>query len=74
MFFPERVWLSNDVLQMFTDSSGIQNLGCGAFFDGKWVQLKWPQVWCTSPILRNLALLQLIQVMPFVIMGRFITS
>ncbi|CAC5417893.1 unnamed protein product [Mytilus coruscus] len=33
-FFPERVWLSNDILQLFTDSSGNRNLGCGAFFNG----------------------------------------
>ncbi|CAG2232678.1 unnamed protein product [Mytilus edulis] len=32
-FFPERVWLSNDILQLFTDSSGNQYLGCGAFFN-----------------------------------------
>ncbi|CAC5400972.1 unnamed protein product [Mytilus coruscus] len=61
-FFPERVWLSNDILQLFTDSSGNQYLGCGAFFNGKWSQLKWPQIWCSSPILRNLALLELIPV------------
>ncbi|CAC5403006.1 unnamed protein product [Mytilus coruscus] len=49
---------------LFIDSSGNQNLGSGAFFDGirKWDQLKWPQVWCTSPILRNVALLELIPV------------
>ncbi|CAC5376145.1 unnamed protein product [Mytilus coruscus] len=33
-FFPERVWLSNDIIQLFTDSSGNQYLGCGAFFNG----------------------------------------
>ncbi|CAG2202652.1 unnamed protein product [Mytilus edulis] len=61
-FFPERVWLSNDILQLFTDSSGNQYLGCGAFFNGKWSQFKWPQIWCSSPILKNLALLELIPV------------
>ncbi|CAC5400947.1 unnamed protein product [Mytilus coruscus] len=61
-FFLERVWLLNDILQLFTDSSGNQYLDCGAFFNGKWSLLKWPQIWCSSPILRNLALFELIPV------------
>jgi hypothetical protein len=29
-YIPEKTWLSNDTLEMFTDSSGNPELGCGA--------------------------------------------
>ena len=35
-FFPERIWTSNDVLHLHTDSSGNPELGCGALFGHKW--------------------------------------
>jgi hypothetical protein len=31
-YIPEKTWLSNDTLEMFTDSSGNPELGCGAYF------------------------------------------
>lgn len=61
-YFPERVWTSNEVLKLFTDSSGNSGLGCGAFFNGKWVQFRWPSSWVDSPILKNMTLLELIPV------------
>lgn len=38
-FFPERIWTSNEVLHLHTDSSGNPELGCGALFGHKWSQL-----------------------------------
>ena len=31
--FPDEIWVTNEGLQLFTDSSG--SLGCGAFFQNK---------------------------------------
>jgi hypothetical protein len=36
LFFPHRVWTSDEILKLFTDSSGTPDLGCGAYFAGKW--------------------------------------
>ena len=32
-----------------TDASG--SWGCGAFFQGRWLQWKWPEVWLPIPIM-----------------------
>lgn len=61
-YFPEKVWLSNEVLQLFTDSSGNSELGCGAYFNGRWAQCQWPSEWKNSFVLINLTLLELIPV------------
>ena len=60
--FPEKNWLSNHILQLFTDSSGNPGLGCGAYFCGHWVQFPWPIQWHDLPLMRNLALLELIPI------------
>jgi hypothetical protein len=39
-YFPDKYWVANDVLQLFTDSSGNPNLGCGAYCSGYWVQFQ----------------------------------
>ena len=31
------------------DASG--SWGCGAFFEGKWLQWQWPNKWCTASIM-----------------------
>lgn len=61
-FFPERIWLTNQILQLFTDSSGNPDLGCGAYFCGRWAQFAWPETWRGLPLMRNMALLELIPV------------
>ena len=58
-YIPEKTWLSNDTLEMFTDSSGNPELGCGAYFCGRWAQFRWPSSWKNLPILRNMSLLAL---------------
>ena len=37
-YFPEAEWLSNDILQLFTDSAGKEKFGCAAYADGHWAQ------------------------------------
>ncbi|VDH91303.1 Hypothetical predicted protein [Mytilus galloprovincialis] len=61
-FFPEQIWTSNEILQLFTDSSGNPNLGCGAFFQGSWVQFRWLETWKDLQIMRNMSFLELVPV------------
>lgn len=61
-YFPDRFWISNVSLKLFTDSSGSPDLGCGAFFNNHWCQLAWPSSIANSPLIRNLAFLELIPV------------
>ncbi|XP_061175557.1 uncharacterized protein LOC133184484 [Saccostrea echinata] len=41
-YFPDKEWISSDVLKLYTDSAGSAELGCGAYFQGKWVFFQWP--------------------------------
>ena len=61
-YIPEKTWLSNDTLELFTDSSGSTELGCGAYFCSRWAQFRWPSSWKHLPILRNMSLLEFIPV------------
>jgi len=62
-FFPERFWTNNDHLQLYTDSSGNSELGCGAFLQGSWVQFRWPNSWQDHQILKNMSFLEFIPVL-----------
>jgi hypothetical protein len=35
-YIPEKNWSTNYNLQLFTDSTGVETKGCGAFYAGKW--------------------------------------
>ena len=61
-YFPDKYWVSNDVLQLFTEGSGNPNLGCGAYFAGYWVQFQWPNHWSALPMIKKMALLELVPV------------
>ena len=61
-YFPDKYWVSNDVLQLFTESSGNPNLGCGAYFAEYWVQFQWPNHWGALPMIKKMALLELVPV------------
>lgn len=62
MLFPQTDWNSNEVLQLFTDSSGSANMGSGAYFSGHWVFFQWPQSWCFSGILNDITFLELVPI------------
>ena len=62
LFFPHRVWTSDEIIKLFTDSSGTPDLGCGAYFAGKWAQLRWPHSWKTSNLIKNMTFLELVPV------------
>lgn len=38
-------WANDCDLELFTDSAGNPDLGCGAVFGSHWVYLLWPQKW-----------------------------
>ena len=48
---------------MYTDSAGNASLGCGAFFQGKWVQIRWPASWIEQSFMSELSFLELVPVL-----------
>lgn len=62
-YFPDRLWYSSQTLELFTDASGNPELGCGAFFQGHWAQLSWPKSISYSPLIRNMAYLEMVPVL-----------
>lgn len=62
-YFPERLWLTSDFLQLFTDASGNPELGCGSYFQGHWAHFTWPIGIKNSPLIRNLAYLEMVPVL-----------
>ena len=61
-YIPDRFWVSNETLELYTDSAGNPFLGCGAYFTGHWVQFRWPASWRDSSIFTDLTFLELIPV------------
>lgn len=59
---PELNWVSNYDLKLFTDSAGGKSKGCGAFYDGKWTHLLWPERWQDTSLLRDITYLELIPI------------
>jgi hypothetical protein len=56
------LWISNDSLELLTDSVRSISLGCGAFYAGHWVQYKWPTNWEHESFMRDIAFLELIPI------------
>ena len=61
-FIPDECWLTNRTLDLYTDSSGNSQLGCGAYFNGHWAQFCWPSSWKDSSIMKNMSLLELVPI------------
>ena len=59
-FLPEKDWISNETLKLFTDSSGNPELGCGVYFNGLCAQLRWP--WRISHLMKNMSFLEMVPV------------
>ncbi|MCG7866997.1 MAG: hypothetical protein JAY74_11590 [Candidatus Thiodiazotropha taylori] len=57
--FHDRYWVSNEDIQLFTDSVGGSSRGFGAFFAGKWAYGPWPQSWSEQGILGDITALEL---------------
>ena len=54
-------WITNSDLELFTDSAGGVNLGCGAYLHGSWVFMKWPSHW-KNEILSDITYLEIIPI------------
>lgn len=59
-FFPESVWTSNEVLELFTDS--CMGIGSGSYFSGDWIYFGWPEFWLNSQLLGNITFLEFVPV------------
>jgi hypothetical protein len=55
-------WKSNSDIQLFTDSAGQSNLGCGIYFNGRWAFMQWPQQWKDTDILKDITFLEIIPI------------
>ena len=55
--FHDRFWVSNEDMQLFTDSAG--GTGFGAYFAGKWAYGSWPQSWVEQGIVDDITVLEL---------------
>lgn len=63
VIIPEQFWLSNEAIELFTDSSGNPLLGCGTYFAGHWAQFKWPDIWLHSKVFSDMTFLEFIPVL-----------
>lgn len=57
--FHDRYWVSNEDIQLFTDSAGGANLGFGAYLAGKWTCCKWPQSWVFQGLTDDITFLEM---------------
>lgn len=57
--FHDRFWITNEDLELFTDSAAGQGLGFGIYFSGDWASAKWPQEWHDRGFTTDITLLEL---------------
>ena len=62
-FIPEPAWFYSDSLNLYTDSSGAAELGCGCFLDGKWSFFPWPENWNSPDIMSDMSFLEMVPVL-----------
>lgn len=67
VYFLEEEWHSDQTLNLFTDSSGSVELGCGAYFNGEWCFFGWPKHWKYIDGSHDMTFLELIPVVLSVI-------
>lgn len=61
-YFPQIDWVDDEHLQLFTDSAGNLDLGCGAFFRNHWLFFKWPTEWAGTEAMRDITFLELVPI------------
>lgn len=67
VYFLEEEWYSDQNLNLFTDSSGSAQLGCGAYLNGEWCFFSWPKNWKYIDGHHDMTLLEFIPVVLSVI-------
>jgi hypothetical protein len=53
---PENRWVTNENLQLFTDSS---SKGFGIYFNGAWANGTWPESWRKNGIIGDITILEI---------------
>jgi hypothetical protein len=61
--FHDRFWVSNEDVQLFTDSAGGSGRGLGIFFQGHWCQAKWPLTWHKKGITKDITVIELFPIL-----------
>lgn len=57
--FHDAFWVSNEDVQLFSDSAGGEGLGFGVFYQGHWCQGKWPDFWHKNGLTKDITFLEL---------------
>jgi hypothetical protein len=61
--FKDRNWVSNDEIQLYSDSAGGLDMGFGIYFKGHWCHAKWPISWHTLKLTLDITLLELFPIL-----------
>ena len=61
--FHDRYWVSNEDVQLYTDSAGWMGLGFWAYFAGKWTCGAWPLYWFDLGITEDITVLELFPIL-----------
>ncbi|MES9881411.1 MAG: reverse transcriptase domain-containing protein [Sedimenticola sp.] len=57
--FHDRFWVTNEDMELFTDSAAGVGLGFGIYFGGKWAYAPWPEEWHDKGFTRDITVLEL---------------
>jgi hypothetical protein len=61
--FHDRFWITNEDVQLYSDSARGQDLGFGLYFKGHWCHDKWPQSWHTRGFTSDITVLELFPIL-----------
>lgn len=61
--FHDRFWVSNDHVQLFTDSAAGEGLGFGIYFAGEWACAPWPHNWFAAGHTADITVLELFPIL-----------
>ena len=64
--FGKNIWLSNSQINLFTDSAGNPDLGCGVFFAGHWTYYQLSDHWHKPDIMAYITFLELVPIVLFI--------
>ncbi|MCG8046805.1 MAG: hypothetical protein N0E48_14420 [Candidatus Thiodiazotropha endolucinida] len=61
--FHDRFWVSNEDVQLFTDSAAGPGCGFGIYFQGKWAHGIWPLSWRSIGLTDDITVLELFPIL-----------
>jgi hypothetical protein len=61
--FHDRFWVTNEDVNLYSDSAGGQDRGFGLYFKGHWCHAQWPQVWHKRGITSDITALELFPIL-----------